>query len=109
MTDPLEPTTSDFATATITVESQTQRRQQGRPATFSTTSAADDIVTVADLSGEGQKIFQLAWSIYTHRIKQYADQKANIKELKTLGISSIASYYFESACEPTETIREWYL
>ena len=57
---------------------------------------------------EGQKAFQLAWTVYTLRLKQYSDEKNSIKELKNWVTSSIAPHYFDSACEPTESIRVWY-
>ena len=60
---------------------------------------------MADLSTEGQNLFQLAWTIYIQRKREYADQKTKIQELKDWGtISSVASYLFESACDPTETL-----
>ena len=105
---PIEPSPDDFATQTIVAGSQTQRRQ-GRRATSATTSATEDHVTMADLSNEGQKSFQLAWTIYIQHKREYADQKAKIQDLKDWVISSVVSYLFESACDPTETLREWYI
>ena len=101
MTEPEEPKPGEYATVArestgTEGESQTQGRRVRQRA------------TIADLNPEGQKAFQLAWSIYTHRLKQYSDEKNKIKELKDWVTSSIATHYFESACEPTESIRGWY-
>jgi hypothetical protein len=104
LTKPPEPSLNDYATETIITESQTQRRQQGRRAT----SATNDHITVADLSTDGQKSFQLAWTIYIQHKREYAEQKTKIQDLKDWVISSVASYLFESACDPSESIRDWY-
>src|SRR6516162_1117160 len=64
MTEPEEPKPGEYMTVArestgTEGESQTQGRRVRQRA------------TIADLNPEGQKAFQLAWSIYTHRLKQY--------------------------------------
>ena len=66
------------------------------------------LTSIADLTIEGQKAFQLAWTIYTLHLKQYSDEKNSIKELKNWVTSSITLYYFDSACKLTESIHVWY-
>ena len=105
LTEPEEPKLRDYPTgtreSTVTEgESQSQgcRRQQ----------RGSTVMTIADLTLEGQKAYQLAWTVYTHRLKQYTDEKNNIREFKNWVTSSIAPHYFDSTCEPTESLRVWY-
>src|SRR5436305_7829484 len=65
LTEPEEPRLSDYtttreSTATEGDSSQGRRTRQQRAATGTPTS-------IADLTIEGQKAFQLAWTIYTLR------------------------------------------
>jgi hypothetical protein len=65
-------------------------------------------ITFSDLTADGQKSFNMAWSFYQDDTKAYERQQDLIRKLKGWIAANVSSHYQETCCEPTESIAEWY-
>ena len=100
--EPGPPKPGDFHTAAVTPASSTEGTGESQTQTEPTP------VTIASLSAEEKKSFQLAWTVYNHDFSRYTIERNNIKELKNWVTSSVTGQYRRCACEPTDSIRGWY-
>lgn len=95
--EPTAPTPSDFK----------------KPTSHQTRAGSSTSITVGD-TPESQAVdkngltFNTAWAVYTHSHKKYKDQEDGIEKLRVWIMDTVSQHYLESACEPVETLTQWY-
>ncbi|KAK9370270.1 hypothetical protein V1509DRAFT_335591 [Lipomyces kononenkoae] len=100
----------DFLTKPDAPNPSDYRRQPVHPTRGGSSAST---ITVGDTS-EPQAVdsngltFNTAWAVYTHQHKRYKDQETGIEKLRVWVMDTVSQHYLESACEPVETIAQWY-
>jgi hypothetical protein len=64
--------------------------------------------TFGDLTAEGQKAYQAAWSFYQDDMKIYREQQDFLRKLKDWVTDTISPHYRRLCCEPTDPLPKWY-
>ena len=65
-------------------------------------------VRIADLTPDGQKTYQLEWTVYQSLDKEYKSQKTSISNVKQWVSTTVSPEYFTGNCDPDESLRIWY-
>ena len=65
-------------------------------------------LTFGDLTAEGQKTYQAAWSFYQDNMKIYREQQDFLRKLKDWVTDTISPHYRRLCCEPTDPLPKWY-
>ncbi|KAK3939363.1 hypothetical protein QBC46DRAFT_150174 [Diplogelasinospora grovesii] len=71
-------------------------------------SSSTNQITVADLTADGFKTFQLEWTIHQARQKEYTQQDDEVKRLKQWILKTVSTHYQLTSCDPIKPFTEWY-
>ena len=55
-----------------------------------------------------QKEYTQQWQIYTHHFRLYEKQEDSLRELRDWISKTICHTYYQTCCNPEESLREWY-
>ena len=95
--------------------SGTSRPQTEAPSASTQTQTAtaepDDearIVEYSDLTIEGQKSFNMAWTFYQDKLKAYDKQQEAVSKLKNWICDNVSSHYRNVCCHPDDDLPTWY-
>lgn len=79
-----------------------------RPTPQSSSVVSTKSPTFADLTVEGQKAYQAAWSFYQDDMKIHREQQDFLRKLKDWVTDTISPHYRRLCCEPTDPLPKWY-
>lgn len=96
---PSQPT----ITARVSTESMTGDDDSG-PANPQTNNP----ITIADLTTDGFRTFQMTWTVYQAAKKDYVQQTERVERLKQWMLKTISTHYQRTSCKPTNSIQDWY-
>ncbi|KAK3353832.1 hypothetical protein B0T25DRAFT_545448 [Lasiosphaeria hispida] len=71
-------------------------------------SLASGPITIADLTADIFKTFQMEWTIYQANLKEYTQQAEKVERLKQWTLKTIIPHYQHTTCKLTKSIIEWY-
>ncbi|KAK0734713.1 hypothetical protein B0T26DRAFT_633254 [Lasiosphaeria miniovina] len=71
-------------------------------------SPASIPITIADLTTDGFKTYQMEWTIYQANLKDYTQQFDRIERLKQWVLKTVSTHYQRTSCKPTKSILDWY-
>lgn len=87
--------------STITVRGSTSP-------TDDTETESSQTITIADLTTDGFRTYQMEWTIYQANEKKYNQQVDAVKQLKQWILKTISLHFQLTSCDPIQSITHWY-
>ncbi|KAK4170956.1 hypothetical protein QBC36DRAFT_108658 [Triangularia setosa] len=71
-------------------------------------SQSNPPITIADLTPDGFRTYQMDWTIYQANKKEYSQQFEIVKQLKQWMLKTISPHFQLTSCDPIEPVTKWY-
>lgn len=62
----------------------------------------------SEMTSAARSAFQVDWSVYTTSRSEFREQQESVVKLKDWVEKTTSDHLYETACDPTDSIREWY-
>lgn len=100
---PKRPNMAIFPMKKDVAQPQTQSTATETPETVE-----DDMISFVDLTHEGQKAFNMAWSYYQDDLKLFEKQQEYIRKLKEWISANVSAHLQKTCCKSSDSLPKWY-
>jgi hypothetical protein len=108
-TKPLKPSMTDYPQKTRpTMATRSQSQPMQAVEGISEEGETPIVVGFSDLTPDGQKSYQMAWSFYQDDLKTFEKQQDLVAKMKEWMITNISIHFQKTCCKAAQSLPEWY-